>query len=178
MINPDFLFSKAQDERVDFEDKELILLKPYGLSLANDAQRPFLILKDDAGDYVLPVAINQLEAGATLTQSAQAALPLSLHNFSEKLLSSLDITIEKCLFVEIKGVHQYVRIYMQKHPMYQSMKFKADEVMSLCIHLKVPIYASKSYIDKSKVMSAEIVGIAKGLNENPAVLQRHHTYLM
>ncbi len=178
MIKPDYLFLKAQDERVDFDDKELILLKPYGLSLTNEAARPFLILKDESGEYVLPVAINQLEAGAALTQSSHSAVPLSLHTFSEKLLASLDIGIERCVFVEIKGVHQLVRIYLAKHPIYQSMKFKADEVMSLCIHLKIPIYATKSYIDKSKLMSAEIIGIAKGLNENPTALQRHHTYLM
>ncbi|OFZ32013.1 MAG: hypothetical protein A2622_12330 [Bdellovibrionales bacterium RIFCSPHIGHO2_01_FULL_40_29] len=178
MINPDFLFSKPQDERVDFDDKELIQLRPYGLSLANDATRPFLILKDESGDYVLPVAINQLEAGATLTQTAHAMLPLSVHTFSEKLLTSLDIKLERCVFVEIKGVHQFVRVYMNHHPRYQSMKFRADEVMSLCIHLKTPLFATKSYINKSKLMSAEIIGIAKGLNENPSALLRGHTYLM
>ena len=178
MIHPDFLFSKPQDERVDFEEKDLILLNPYGLSLSNEAARPFLILKDDTGDFVLPVAINQLEAGVTLTQSSHSGLPVSMHKFSEKLLQSLDIQLERCVFVEIKGVHQLVRLYMAKHPIYQSMKFRADEVMSLCIHLKIPIYATKAYIEKSKIMSAEIVGIAKGLEENPATLQRHHTYLM
>ena len=114
----------------------------------------------------------------TLTQSSQSATPVSLHKFSEKLLRSLDIQLERCVFVEIKGVHLFVRVYMSKHPIYQSMKFRADEVMSLCIHQKIPLLATKSYIDKSKIMSAEIVGIAKGLNENPASLQRHHAYLM
>lgn len=178
MINPDFLFSKPQDESVDFEDKDLILLLPYGLSLSNDALRPFLILKDVSGDIVLPVAINQLEAGITLTQSAHSAVPVTMHKFSENLLRSLDIHLERCVFVEIKGVHQFVRLYMAKHPCYQSMKFRADEVMSLCIHLKIPIYATKAYINKSKIMSAEIIEIAKQVNENPSLLHRHHTYLM
>ena len=178
MISADYLFTEPQDESVDFAEKDLILLKPYGLSLTNDAERPFLILKDDTGEFVLPVAINPLEAGVTLTQSSQAATPVSLHKFSEKLLRSLDIQLERCVFVEIKGVHQFVRVYMTKHPIYQSMKFRADEVMSLCIHQKIPLLATKSYIDKSKIMSAEIVGIAKGLSENPASLQRHHAYLM
>lgn len=178
MINPDFLFSKPQDERVDFDEKDLIQLKPYGLSLSNDASRPFLILKEESGDAILPVAINQLEAGVTLTQSSQSAVPVTMHKFSEMLLQSLDIQLDRCVFVEIKGVHQFVRIYMKKHPIYQSMKFRADEVMSLCIHQKIPIYATKAYINKSKVMSAEIIEIAKDLNENPGQLHRHHAYLM
>jgi hypothetical protein len=36
-MRPDFLFSKPQDERVDFDEKDLIELVPYGLSLTNDA---------------------------------------------------------------------------------------------------------------------------------------------
>lgn len=177
-INPDFLFSKPQEERVDFEDKDLIELKPYGLSLSNDASRPFLILKDQSSDFTLPVGINQLEAGVTLTQSAHSAPPVTLHKFSESLIKSLDIRIERCVFVEIKGLHQYVRIYMQGHPSNSSLKFRADEVMSLCIHLKIPIYATKNYISRSKIMNAEMVGIAKGLEENPMALIKPHTYLM
>ncbi len=177
-IKGDFLFSKPQDERVDFVEKDLIELLPYGLSLSNDADRPFLILKDSTGEYMLPVGINQLEAGVTLTQSSQAALPVTLHRFSEELLRSLDIKLERCVFVEIKGVHQYVRLYMDGHPSNVSLKFRADEVMSLCIHLKIPIFATKSYINRSKDMSAEIVGIAKGLANHPLTLIKPHQYLM
>jgi bifunctional DNase/RNase len=177
-MTPDFLFSKPQDERVDFDEKDLILLIPYGLSLSNGAERPFLILKDQAGDDTLPVGINQLEAGATLTQSGPSGLPVSLHRFSESLLESLDIKLERCVFVEIKGVHQYVRLYMSNHPQYQSLKFRADEVMSLCIHLKIPIYATKSFINRSKLMAAEVTGIAQGLAAHPAALTKSHQYMM
>lgn len=178
ILTPDFLFSKPQDERVDFEEKDLILLVPYGLSLSNGAERPFLILKDHAGEDTLPVAINQMEAGATLTQSSTSGAPLSLHKFSESLLESLDIQLERCVFVEIKGVHQYVRVYMLNHPKYTSLKFRADEVMSLCIHQKVPIYATRSFIDRSKMMAAEVAGIAQALAANPLALTKTHQYLM
>lgn len=178
LTEPEFLFAKPQDERVDFAEKDLIRLKPYGLSLTNDTTRPFLILQDDDKKYSLPVAINQLEAGVTLTQSTQSAQPLTTHTFSEKLLESLDIEIERCVFVEIRGVHQFVRLYFKNHPRYNSMKFRADAVMSLCLHLKTPIFATLSFINRSKVMSAEMSGIAKGLAENPLALIKPHNYLM
>lgn len=177
-IEPQFLFSKSQDERVDFEEKDLIRLMPYGLSLTNDTTRPFLILQDEDKKYSLPVAINQLEAGVTLTQSAHSAEPLTTHTFSEKLLESLDIELERCVFVEIKGVHQFVRLYMKNHPRYHSMKFRADAVMSLCIHLKTPIYATQNFINRSKIMSAEMAGTARGLADNPLATIKPHNYLM
>jgi bifunctional DNase/RNase len=177
-ITADILFSKPQEEKVNFDEKDLIELFPFGLSLTNDSTRPFMILKDKLQEVSLPVALNQLEAGATLSQSSTATEPVSLHRFSERLLESLNIKLERCIFVEIKGVHQYVRLYMSGHPQYHSLKFRADEVMSLCFHLKVPIFATKSFINRSKVMSAEIVGLAESVQNNPLVLVKHHNYLM
>jgi bifunctional DNase/RNase len=170
LIQPDFLFSKQQDESVDFEEKDLIELKPYGLSLANDTTRPFLILKDDAGLFTLPVGISQIEAGVALTQSSSTLVPSTPHKFSEMLLNSLDIKIERCVFIEIKGLHQYVRIYMTGHLKYQSLKLKADEAMSLCIYLKIPIYATQSFIQKSKVMTAEVSELSKMQTGRPEFL--------
>ena len=177
-LSADILFSKPQDERVDFDEKDLIELFPFGLSLSNDSTRPFMILKDKSQEMVLPVPLNQVEAGLTLSQSNQTELPIHAHKFSESLLKSLEIKIERCVFVEIKGIHQHVRLYMAGHPQYHSMKFKADEVMSLCLHLKVPIYATKNFINRSKVMSAEIIGLAQGAQNNPMILVKHHHYLM
>lgn len=169
-LSADFLFSKGQDEKVSFLDEELIELKPYGMSLNNETTRPFLILKDHTGRFTLPVGINQIEAGVTLTQSSPATSFGTPHVFSEKLLNSLDIKIDKCIFVEINGHHQYVRVYMSGHPRYQSMKLKAEDAMSLCLHLKVPLFATASFIHRSKVMTAEVSLSAKNILNQPEFL--------
>ncbi len=167
MITPDFLFSRPQDERVDFAEKDLIEFKPYGMSLSNDALRPFLILKDVKGEHTLPVGISQIEAGMALTQSNSHQSSATPHKFVELLLQSIDVEIERCVFIEIKGVHQYVRIYMKNHPRYHSLKLRAEEAMSLCLHFKVPIFATLSFIQKSKLMTAQVSGLAKTVMDNP-----------
>lgn len=176
-LSADILFAKPQDEKVNFDEKDLVELFPYGLSLAGIADRPFMILKDKTGEMTLPVPINQLEAGVALSQSGQV-VEATIHRFSEKILESLDIKLERCIFVEIKGVHQHVRLYMKNHPQYHSIKFRADEVMSLCIHQKVPIFATKNFINRSRHMSAEIAGLAKKVEQNPLALLKTHNYLM
>jgi len=167
VITPDFLFLLGQDERVDFLEQDLIEFKPYGMSLTNDALRPFLILKDIKGEHSLPVGISQIEAGLALTQSNSQGYPATPHKFAEVLLQSIDVEIERCVFTEIKGVHQYVRIYMKNHPRYQSVKLRAEEAMSLCLHMKVPIFATLSFIQKSKLMTAQVTGLAKTTTNNP-----------
>lgn len=68
----DFLFNSKQDERFNFDDDELVELKPYGLSLTNENARPFLILKDALGEHTLPVAVTQIEAGVALSHDETA----------------------------------------------------------------------------------------------------------
>ena len=173
----DILFSKPQEESINFAETDLIELFPYGLSLSNDASRPFMILKNKSGELSLPVPINQLEAGVALSQSSQT-YEATTHKFLERLLESLNIKLARCVFVEIKGVHQYVRVYMTGHSQYQSLKFRADEVMSLCIQFKVPIFATRNLINRSKIMGVEIIGLAQDLAQNSLTLTRTHNYLM
>lgn len=171
------IFQSEHFEEHKISEENLIRLFPYGITLTQVPGRPILLLKDEDGVHTLPVAINQLEAGVALQQSQIANLPTSPHNVTKVLLESLNIKIEKCVFVEIKGHHQYVRLSIEGHPTYGSLKFKADDVMSLCLHLNVPIYATKKIMKKSQTMSAELEGLAKGIEINPSVMMRTHEYL-
>lgn len=175
---PEFQFLSQKDDEEVFHQSDLVELKPYGLSVNTDQSRPFLLLKDVTQEITLPVAINPLEAGITLTQSAKNQLPLSAHKFSLLLLQSLDIQALQCVFVQVKGVHQFVRIYISGHPKTNSIKLRADEAMSLCLYLGIPIFATRDFISRSKVMAAEIQGLTQGLSQNPKLLHRQHEFLM
>lgn len=171
------IFQSEHFEEHKISQENLIRLFPYGITLMQVPGRPILLLKDEKGQHTFPVAINQLEAGVAVQQSQKNQPAHSPHNVTKILLQSLNIKIEKCVFVEIKGHHQYVRLTIDGHPQYGSLKFKADEVMSLCLHLDVPIFATKKIMKKSQTMSAELEGLAKGLELNPAVMIRTHEYL-
>lgn len=163
-------FSHSQSEELIFHQRDLIQLFPFGLSLAHDESRPFLLLKDEGGLHTLPVAINPLEAGVTLTQANKAVTPTTPHRVTALLLEALNVQPLQCVFVQIKGVHQFVRIYFQGHPQMNSLKVRADEAMSLCLHLGIPLYATAAFINLSKVMTAEIEGLTQGLKK-PGILK-------
>lgn len=177
-VNSQLVFSADLVEGKSFKEKDLIRLKAYGLSVSTDFARPFLLLKDDKHDYTLPVAVNPLEAGVALSQANKAVAPTSPHRFTQALLESLHIEIEKAVFVEIKGHFQYVRLFLKNHPTQDSLKLRADEVMSLCLHLDIPLYASKEYIAKSRVMNAEMDGVSADIKAHPSILQKTHPYIM
>jgi bifunctional DNase/RNase len=172
------VFQPANFEEHKISDKDLIRLHAYGLSLSQDPARPMLILRDESGRHNLPVLLTPIEAGVTIQQSNQQWMPTTPHRVTEALLESLNIKIEKAVFVALRDHHQYMRLYLDGHPSMGSMKVKAEEAMSLCLHLDVPIFATTKFMNKSRSMSAEIEGLTQGLALNPAVLMKTHQYLI
>lgn len=171
------VFSTQHFEENRFRDEDLIKLVPYGISMTTDPQRPTLLLRDSSGQHVLPVALNPLEAGMTLTQSNTRVTPATPHKFTKLFLDSLNIKIERCVFVEIKGSSQYVRIFLENHPSHGSFKLRADEAMSLCLYLNVDIYATLEFMNKSKVLAAEIEQFSKNFAFNPSEILKTQTYI-
>ncbi len=171
------VFETAQFEEHKISEKDLIRLQPYGLSLNQDPSRPILILKSDKGEHTLAVGMSPIEAGVMIQQSSPAATS-SPHKVTSQLLETLNIKIEKAVFVALKDNHQYMRLYLEGHPTHGSLKVKAEEAMSLCLHMEVPFYATKKFMNKSRVMSAEIEGLSQGLMMNPAVMTKTHEYLI
>jgi bifunctional DNase/RNase len=155
-LSTQIVFQNQTQEEEVFHQEDLIQLFPYGLSVATEVSRPFLLLKDQGHQYTLPVAISPIEAGVALSQTNKSITPLSPHRFSSLLLQSLGMEIKQAVFVEIKGSSQYLRLYMSGHPDMSSMKLRAEEAMSLCIYLNVPIFATREFISRSRVMSAEL----------------------
>lgn len=171
-------FISSQDEEETFHQSDLVQLHPFGVSLGTDSNRPFLLLKDSTHEFTLPVALSPIEAGVTLVQSSQSGAPTSPHRFTGLLLESMGVQAVQCVFVQIKGAHQYVRIYLKGHPKQNSIRLRGEEAMSLCLHLEIPIFATRGFIARSKILTAEIEGLGKGLRQIPQLNVKRHSYMM
>lgn len=169
-----FFSTEKEDEEI-FHQNDLIQLFPFGVSLTTDNHRPFLLLKDQSQEYTLPVALSPLEAGITLGQFNKQHLPVSPHKFTHELMKSLQIKAVQAVFVQIKGVSQYLRIYLNGHPQVSSLKVKADEAMSLCLSLNIPLFATKNFINQSKLLNAQIEGLTQGLLKNQRILNKQNS---
>ena len=178
LLKNESMFVSSQDEEEVFHQNDLVQLFPFGVSLGTESERPFLLLKNATQDLVLPVALNPMEAGLTLVQSNAALQPTTPHRFAQVLMESLQIKATQCVFVQIKGPHQFVRIYLAGHANTNSLKLRADEAMSLCLQLGIPIFATRGIIQRSKLMASEIEGLGRNLKQVPQGTQRNQTYLM
>lgn len=142
----------TEHEETSFHSKDLIELFPLGLSFAHDLKKPFLLLRDAKNELTLSAALTPLEAGVFLAQNQNPAH--SPHGFLDRILKSFGIQLRQCVFVQIQSQTQLVRVYFTGHPQMNSLKLRADEALSLCLHYKVPIYATREFIQKSSLMKA------------------------
>lgn len=172
-----FLFDQPMKEGELLKDDELIEVTAYGLSVGQEMGQPLLILKSIKHDLTLPIPINPLEAGITLAQSNRSIAPVSPHKATAALLKAMAIKIEKCVFVEIKNSSQYVKLFLIGHPQLRTLKVKVEEVLSLCLHLEVPIFATREFIARSRVLVAEIDDQRRSLLIPHEGMEKNQSYI-
>lgn len=175
-LKAQIIFAQDSQEEETFHQRDLVQLYPYGLSVTTDVARPFLLLKDEAHQYTLPVAISPIEAGVTMAQSNKTIPESSPHKFTAMLLQSMGVEIKQAVFVEIKGSFQYLRLYLSGNPSLSSLKLRSDEVMSLCLYLGVPIFATAKFIGRSRVMTASLENGSQKL-QALGLVDRGNSYL-
>lgn len=162
---------------------ELIELEAYGVNLWGDGLRPVLLLRakdksdPETAQITLPVPLNALEAGVTLSQANKNTRPVTIHKASQQIFQSAGIEVLACTFSEIRGQKQFVRLDFRGHPSQSSMVIAAEDAMSLCLYLEVPLYASRDYIQRSKTLLSDLEGSAKDLKLNRELLKRNHAYI-
>ncbi len=168
---------KNKKENIKIEDNELIQIVPYGLSIGNEMGPPVMIFKALDRDLTIPLMINALEAGVTLAQSNKSTVPSSPHKGTKQIFEAIGLKILKCIVIEVRGSSQYVRLVFDGIYANKSLKLKASDILSLCLHLEVPIYTTKEVAVRSRVLIAEVDEQKKQLLSNPTIVQNKHLYM-
>ncbi|OFZ11419.1 MAG: hypothetical protein A2Z20_04895 [Bdellovibrionales bacterium RBG_16_40_8] len=164
---------------------EWIEMFPFGVAMGVNNVRPVMIFKDKAGKRVLPVWLSHMDAGLAVVQAnsiyvrgtRSEGMP---HEISFQILETLGIEIEKCLFKAVKGNHQYVDLHFKskkeekKLPKgLNKLEARADDAISFCMRSGCRFYATVDYIERSRVLEGEIVGMqvsrAEGANPHPYI---------
>ncbi|MGE0764358.1 MAG: bifunctional nuclease domain-containing protein [Bdellovibrionales bacterium] len=167
-------------KRLDVELKataEWLELEPYGVTTSADSARPVMLFKAIGGEEVLPVWLSPIDAGIAITQHNVKLAGLSPHDLTSKVLESLNVHLDTCLFTEVKGHHQYVELHFSGSRRLKSIVARADQAISFSLHAKARFYARREYIQASRVMNAEMVGNERDLKLNPKAGKNRHPYL-
>lgn len=138
------------------ESKEWLEIFPYGMSVSPDGSRPILIFKDKSEKQVLPVWLSPLDAGLAIQVSPNSRMSHTPHELSYKILKDLGIKLKKCLFVEVKGQHQFVELHFEGSETLKKVKVRADDAMSYCLGIKPKFFCTLEHMKKCREIDIKI----------------------
>jgi len=160
---------------------EWIEMFPFGVAMGAAGTRPVMIFKDKTENRVLPVWLSQLDAGIAVTQghspySTAYQAEGSPHAVANNILSRMAVRLDKCLFKDVRGHHQFVELYFvadSKRKRNEIIEMRADDAISFCLSSGCKFFATIDYIDKSRVLEGEMIsaGVLRAPEVNP------HPYL-
>lgn len=148
----------------------------YGITLGSKQRRPVLVLKDQAGLMTLPVWLNPVDASYALRDHSHQAY--AAHAVTLAVMERFGARLERCVFSEIKGHHQFVILHFSGNPKMETLEIRAGDAMSLCLATSTRFFATQAFVDRARDIDVEMAELEAGLNLKTEIGSKNHQYMM
>ena len=116
---------------------------------------PIVVLKDAAGDAVLPIWVGVYEANAIALEIEKVSTPRPMtHDLMKNLLIGLDTHVHKIVVSELRDDTFYAVIWMEREGKVLSIDARPSDALALALRLDCPIYVDDEVLKNSKQAGA------------------------
>jgi hypothetical protein len=113
------------------------------------------VLKDAAGDAVLPIWVGVYEANAIALEIEKVSTPRPMtHDLMKNLLIGLDTHVHKIVVNELRDDTFYAVIWMEREGKVISIDARPSDALALALRLDCPIYVDDEVLKNSKQAGA------------------------
>jgi len=138
-------------------------MKIRGLMMDPVTNMPIVVLKDVAGNSILPIWVGIYEANAIALEIEKVSTPRPMtHDLIRTLLHGLETGMRKVVVSELKDDTFYAVIWLEKDGQLISVDSRPSDALALALRLDCPIYVDDSVLKSSKASSA----VSEKLNNN------------
>ena len=124
-----------------------------GLMVDPVTNQPIIILRDDAGDRVLPIWVGVFEANAIALQIENVATPRPMtHDLLRNVIQDLEGQIQKVVVSELKENTFFAIIHLAVRGEPVLIDARPSDAIALALRTKAPIYVEEEVIDNAKAM--------------------------
>ncbi len=132
-----------------------IEMKIRGLMMDPATNMPIVILKDLAGNTVLPIWVGVYEANAIALEIEKVATPRPMtHDLIKNLLLGLNTAVHKVVVNDLREDTFYALIWLEQDGQSISIDSRPSDALALALRLDCPIYVEESVLKSSKVSSS------------------------
>jgi len=122
-----------------------------GLMLDPVTQMPIVILKDVAGDSVLPIWVGVYEANAIALEMEKVSTPRPMtHDLIKNVLTGLETQVHKVVVTELREDTFYAVIWLERSGEVVSIDSRPSDALALALRVDCPIFVDEVVLKTSK----------------------------
>jgi bifunctional DNase/RNase len=136
-------------------DNMEVEMKIRGLMMDPMTNMPIVVLKDLAGDSVLPIWVGIYEANAIALEIEKVTTPRPMtHDLIKVLLMGLNTSVKKVVVSELKDDTFYALIWLDRGGELISVDSRPSDALALALRHDCPIYVEERVLQSSKSSTA------------------------
>jgi uncharacterized protein len=146
-----------------------------GLLLDPVTNSPIVILKDVAGDSVLPIWVGGFEAQAIALEMEKVNTPRPMtHDLIKNVLTGLETQVHKVVVTDLREDTFYAVIWLERAGEVISIDSRPSDALALALRVDCPIFVDEVVLKSSKqaasmndrVNAEELRKYLEGLNDD------------
>jgi len=124
-----------------------------GLMVDPVTNMPIIVLRDEAGDRMLPIWVGIFEANAIALQIENVATPRPMtHDLLRNVIEDLDGAVQKVVVSELKENTFFAVIHLDVRGDVVLIDARPSDAIALALRTKAPIYVEEDVIDNAKAL--------------------------
>src|SRR5271156_5528533 len=142
-----------------------------GLLMDPVSNMPIVILKDVAGESVLPIWVGVYEANAIALEMEKVSTPRPMtHDLIKNVLTGLETHVHKVVVTELREDTFYAVIWLERNGHVVSIDSRPSDALALALRVDCPIFVEDEVLKHSKQAANPVPAVSsdelrKGLED-------------
>ncbi len=125
-------------------------MKVKSLMMDPVTQMPIVILRDPAGDSLLPIWVGLFEANAIALQLEKITTPRPMtHDLLRSVLSTMDAQVDRIVITDLKENTFYASVHLRCNGRDLSVDSRPSDAIALALRTDSPIFVDRAVIEKA-----------------------------
>ena len=124
-----------------------------GLVIDPITNMPIVILRDEAGQKVLPIWVGIFEANAIALQIENISTPRPMtHDLLRNVISDLNAGVDKIVVCDLQDNTFYALIHLRVNGEVVAVDARPSDAIALALRVRAPIFVEDKVIDNAKAI--------------------------
>ncbi len=125
-------------------------MKIKGVMIDPVTNMPIIVLRNPAGDVVLPIWVGIFEANAIATQLEKIVSPRPMtHDLLRNMIDGLAASVERIVITDLKDNTYFAAIHVRQDDRDLAIDARPSDAMALALRAEAPIFVEQQVLDKS-----------------------------